>query len=398
MLSDIFDLQNPWRFDAQYEFKYFGREILADILGNLENDKIIGLVGSRQVGKSSLLYMVIDDLIKAETEKTSIFYFNLDDMKLRELFSSIPDFIQFLGKTKQRKYVFVDEVQRLEFPGLFLKEVHDLRLNIKFVYSGSSQLEMKSKMREHLVGRARQFTIHRLSLDETFEFQTPTTRKESLFHNLIYGSYPEVVANRNTKEKKLLLKDIYQSYLEKDIVDYLQIRNVDAYNKLLVLLAGQVGHLLSIQDFSRELRISRKEVETYVRMLEDTFMIKLVYPFHKNYKKEITKTPKIYFLDIGMRNFLLNRLNEDLLKDDWGRLFENFCLLQYLAKDSLGIQRVNYWRTTNQTEIDFVVENESVFEAIEVKWSQGNTPRSFKTFSQHYPNIKLRITTRHNFI
>ena len=170
MIREIFDLQNPWRFKSDYLFGLMERDILGPVLDNLENRKMLGMIGSRQVGKSSIIYLIIQFLIENEVDVNNIFYFNLDDLKLHELFDSIPDFIYFLGKAGKKKYIFIDEVQRLENPGLFLKEIYDLDLNIKIIYSGSSQLEIKSKLKEHLVGRARQFNIHRLSFKEHLHF------------------------------------------------------------------------------------------------------------------------------------------------------------------------------------------------------------------------------------
>src|SRR3972149_3387206 len=113
MISEIFLLQNPWRNNDNYSFNLKKRMIFDTIVNNLENELILGLIGSRQVGKSSILYQMIDYLIKSGTRKDNIFYFNLDDFKLHEIFSSIPEFIEFIGKGDAMKYVFIDEVQRL---------------------------------------------------------------------------------------------------------------------------------------------------------------------------------------------------------------------------------------------------------------------------------------------
>ncbi|MCD4755242.1 MAG: AAA family ATPase [Deltaproteobacteria bacterium] len=261
---------------------------------------------------------------------------NLDDLKLHELFNSIPDFIHFLGKESQKKYAFIDEVQRLENPGLFLKEIYDLNLNIKIIYSGSSQLEVKSNFKEHLVGRARQFEIHRLAFKEYLHFAHPITRKQALEDMLIYGSYPAVAMEMNKTEKKLSIKDIYQSYVEKDLVDFLRVDNVNAFNNLLVLLANQIGSLLSIDSLSKSLRISRNQTEKYISILENTFIIKRIYPYHKNYKKEITKTPKTYFMDLGLRNFVINNFNSLALRNDQGDLFYIFLFLKKTSQTVLS--------------------------------------------------------------
>ncbi|MCF8229402.1 MAG: AAA family ATPase, partial [Bacteroidales bacterium] len=203
---------------------------------------------------------------------SDIFYFTLDDLKLHSLFNNLPRFIEFLGKSEERKYVFVDEIQRLESPGLFLKEVYDLKRNIKVIYSGSSQLEIKAKTKEHLVGRTRIFTINRLTFDEYIDFAAPITRNEVLENILLYGSYPAVAKENNIVDKQLRIKDIYQAYVQKDLVDFLALKDVDVYNKLLIRIAMQTGDLLSIESIAKSLKTTRKTVEEYLSILEQTFI------------------------------------------------------------------------------------------------------------------------------
>ena len=223
MLRHIFNLQNPWRAenDRLFTFPIYSRDIEPLLVDNLKSEKIIGLIGSRQVGKSSLLYRLIQYLLKSEVSDVDIFYFNLDDINLHRIFSNIVTFTEFIGRSNKRKYIFIDEVQRLNNPGLFLKEVYDLQLPYKIIYSGSSQLELKAKLKESLVGRSRLFTIHSLSFNEMKNFCAPITNDEILSHALIYGSYPGVCIQKSEMEKKLSIKDIFQSYIEKDIVNFL---------------------------------------------------------------------------------------------------------------------------------------------------------------------------------
>lgn len=399
MIKQIFELQNRWRTTPKFFQQFKPRAILPTIVQNLENQKILGLIGSRQVGKSSLLYLLIDHLLHASVPTERIFYFNLDDLKLHELFANLPDFIHFIGGTDiPRTYVFLDEVQRLPTPGLFLKEVYDLQLPLKIIYSGSSQLEVKSKLKEYLVGRARQFEIHRLAFTEYLEFTAPMTRTQALTDMLLYGGYPGVAKESHAEEKMLCLNDVYQSYVQKDLVEFLKIEQLDAFNKLLILLANQIGALLNLDSLANQLRITRQLVEKYLLMLESTFIITRIYPFHGNYSKEIIKTPKIYFLDTGLRNYILNNFNPLLARNDVGALFENFYLLELLKTDHYGQKKISFWRTTNQTEIDFVISSGNVAEAVEVKWDKVTPPKSFQTLAKYYPKIIPRVVTKQAFL
>ena len=398
MIKEIFELQNPWRHKSNFSFDLRHREVLPYLIDNLNNKKILGLIGSRQVGKSSIIFLLIEHLIQNNVNIGSIFYFNLDDLKLQELFYQLPEFIQFIGKNENRKYIFIDEVQRLRNPGLFLKEIFDLGLNLKIIFSGSSHLEIKSKLKEHLVGSARQFNIHRLSFNEYLLFNSPITRKQALEDMLVFGSYPAVALETDKAEKKLCIKDIYQSYVEKDITEFLKVDNVQAFNRLLGLLAHQSGNLLNIDNLATALKISRNESEKYIHILEQTFILKRIYPFHQNYKREITKTPKLYFMDLGLRNYVLADFKNLTLRNDQGSLFENFFLLELLIRDHYAQNKINFWRTTNQTEIDFILTTEQGVEAIEVKWEKEKPPKSFKTIEKYYPKIKTRVVTKSDFL
>ncbi len=368
------------------------------LLENMDNELMVGLLGSRQVGKSSLLWMLIENLHKSGISAENIFYFNLDDIQLHTLFNSIPEFIQFLGENDERKYVFIDEVQRLKSPGLFLKEVYDLKRNIKIVYTGSSQLEVKAKTKEHLVGRARTIVINRLSFDEYLNFASPIAKQEALNQLLIYGSYPAVAKETSLTNKKLRIKDIFQSYVQKDLIDFINLRDVDVYNKFLIRVAMQSGELLNIHSLSKSLGLSRSKIEEYLNILEHTFICKRIYPFYKNYGKEISKTPKLFFLDLGLRNFILNNFNDLSLRTDKGSLFENFYYTEILTKDFYSMNKINFWRTTNKTEIDFIVQNDHGLNAIEVKWNDPKRPKSFDTIELLYPGIITKVITTATYL
>ncbi len=397
-MKSVFTLQNPWRFKQDFKFNYKERSIFKILSENLHNKKILGLVGSRQVGKSVLMYLLIKDLINKKTNLENIFYFNLDDLMLHKLFENPANLIEFVGKDDSIKYIFIDEIQRLVNPGLFLKELYDLNLNIKIIYSGSSQLEIKSKLKEHLVGRLRQFEIQRLSFEEYIAFRKPILKENALQDYIIFGSYPELALCTRNNERKLALNDIYKTYIEKDISEFLKIDNITAFNKLLILLSAQIGSLLNINNLADTLKISRTEIEKYISVLEGTFIIKIIYPFYNNYSKELSKMPKIYFLDLGLRNLILSNFMDLDLRNDTGHLFENFYLIQLLNEDYYGFKKVNFWRTTNQTEVDFIIKDENIFEAVEVKWNSNVKPKSFETLKKYYPNIQTRLVSKINFL
>lgn len=398
MISDIFKLQNPWQFNSDFKFNFFPRKIFSELEKNLDNEKILWIIWSRQVWKSSLIFLLIENLIKKWVKKENIFYFNLDNFLLHSLFWDTSEFLDFLWDLSEKKYIFIDEVQRLKNPWIFLKEIYDLKLNLKIVYSWSSQLEIKSKVKENLVWRVRQFEIQRLSFEEFLNFKKPITKSEAFENILNFWSYPDVVKQKSKNDKILAIRDIYQTYIQKDLVKFLQIENIEAFNKLLVLLANQIWSLLNIDHLSNTLKISRDLTKKYISILENTFVIKLVYPFFKNYKKEITKTPKIFFLDLWLRNFILNNFQEIDLRNDKWELFENFYFLELLNKDFYWLNKINYWRTTNQTEIDFILQKDWNIFALETKFSSEKNVKSFLTIEKFYPEMKNFLVNKKNFL
>jgi len=397
MPISILERQNPWWESGKLKYNLFPRSIEKELIKNLESNKIIALLGSRQVGKTSLLYLLIQHLLKS-VKPTDIYYFNLDDLSIRRMMESPNDFLNYIGADNGKKYIFFDEAQRLDNPGLFLKTIFDLKLDIKLMVSGSSQLELRSKLKEFLVGRMRIFEIQRLNFSEARTLH-PNAPPDALMENImLYGAYPEVLRQKNDQEKKLLLHDIHQLYIEKDISDFAKIENIDAFNKLLILLAAQIGCLLNVHALSKTLKISLGLVRRYLDILEGTFIVKRLTPFFKNYKKEISKTPKIYFLDLGLRNLLLNQWQPLELRTDTGALFENFIFLEMYSLDFYKKRDFHFWRTTNQTEIDFIVEEEGNLRAIETKWQKSTVPKSFATFKTYYPKGVTELVTPKIFL
>ncbi len=259
-------------------------------------------------------------------------------------------------------------------------------------------MEIKAKTKEHLVGRSRIFIINRLSFNEYLDFAAPITLQETLNNILLYGSYPAVAKENNIMGKKLRIKDIFQSYVQKDLIDFLDIKDIDKYNKFLVKAAMQAGNLLNIQSIAKELSTPRNKIEEFLNILEYTFICKRIQPFHKNYNKEIRKTPKLYFLDMGLRNFILNNFNSLDLRTDVGSLFENFVFNELLANDNYSMKKINFWRTTNKTEIDFIVQQQGQIKAIEVKWNSNRKPKSFQTIETLYPEIETMLITKENYL
>lgn len=375
--------------------KIVKRDIFDGIYKHLGKKEITIITGARQVGKTTILLYLKDKLIKMKVPESSIKIFNLDLFSDLENIKNQTDFVKYLKeelKNEKFLYVFIDEVQRLENPGIFLKGIYDLNLPVKFVVTGSSSLEIKSKMSEALTGRKKVFYVWPFSFKEYVRVKEPTLSKllkdkgisqinknkilGYFYDYAIFGGYPRVALSESNEEKIQILSEIYTSYIEKDIIGYLSVKEPLKYSKLVAILADQVGSGTNFSSISNMLGINIRTLERYIYALETTFIIKAVQPFFTNKQKEIVKMPKIYFIDIGLRNFALRNFNNFLARKDKGNLLENYVFNALMRNNNLF---VNYWRTKDKNEVDFIVKdfygNTVPFE---VKASEIKRPTVFK--------------------
>lgn len=389
----------------QYMIK---RTIYSQLLAHVDNPEITILVGSRQAGKTTLMELLKDELqirgdqtlsLNLEREEDILFFKNqlalVDKMKLN------------FGEKKG--YVFIDEIQRLENAGLFLKGIYDRKLPYKLVVTGSGSLELKEKIHESLAGRKRMFEISTLSLEEFVNYKTDYKyenklndffRIETQLSNnllkeyLLWGGYPRVVLAQKEVDKIATIGDIYDSYLEKDVKQLLGIVKGEEFTKLLMVLADQIGKVANVTEISSTLGIDRETTKKYLWLLKKTFIIDEVRPFYKNLRKELTKRSVFYFNDLGMRNYILNRLDLRNLEIDGGFLFQNLVYFRLKNIVSLEPSKINYWRTLNGAEVDFVINSGSGIWPIEVKYSslkEIKITRSMNSFIDAYHPRRFTI-------
>lgn len=415
---ELFYYQNPWHKGKLSEFLYIQRDIMPDLVRWLDDRETLVVIGPRQAGKSTLLKALIKFLLEErKIESKDIFYFNLDDVRIIKFLSAPEDFIKFIQSFSSRQaYIFIDEAQRLENPGLFLKCIYDLGLSFKLIISGSSSLELKSKIFETLTGRKIVFRLFPFSFGEFLktkpffsEFKIFKSWNDLVFQNkmylaplneyleeyVIYGGYPRVVLEQDLVKKKELLWEIYSSYVEKDIVNFLKIELPDKFNSLVKVLASQVGNLVNIHELTNTLGMNRLTIEKYISILKGTFVISKVLPFYRNIRSEISKMPKIYFNDTGLRNSAIDNFGEVSVRPDKGELLENFIYTQ--IKESGFLKNVRFWRTKTGGEVDFVAEfgKEIIgFESKFASFTKPSFPRSLSHFVKDYKPQKIIILTK----
>src|SRR3990167_11148159 len=267
---------NPWLKRPDFPIwnnHYIARFQTEKLLLSEWDELWLVLVGPRQAGKTTLAKYLSEVLIKRKRFGT-LLYLNCDLLEVRQWLIN-PLFIKEAMDEFQLKkpIILIDEVQRLENPGLLLKACADLKLNIKMIATGSSQLELKSKVQEYLTGRHLQALILPLSYQEIGDAHDS---------QLVFGCYPAVV---KSSEKTILLQQIYQDYIAKDIIEILKIGKPDVMQKLIALVAHSSGQLVNYNQLATDCLVSVATIRNYLSILESTYTILSVTPFVGNKRK-----------------------------------------------------------------------------------------------------------------
>jgi len=374
------------------------RSLFSELKVHLNKKEISFIVGPRQAGKTTLMLMLKDYL---EKKKEKTLFLNLDTEMEKEYFSSQVSLINKIKLEfgKKRGFVFIDEIQRKEEAGIFLKGIYDMNLPYKFIVSGSGSVELKEKIHESLVGRKRIFELFTLSFEEFVNFKTQykyrnkltdfflvekNKTEELLEEYLNFGGYPRIVLEDEIYEKQKLMSEIYQSYIERDISYLLKVSKTNEFINLVKIIASQIGNLTKFSELASTLGISIKTVKEYLWYLEKTFIIFRLSPYFKNIRKEITKSPIFYFYDLGLRNFASGDFGR--LKDK-GFIFQNFIfnILREKIKDTSI--RIYFWRTKDKAEVDFVMDLGKEVIPIETKYKKMTSPemtKSLRSFIEKY--------------
>jgi hypothetical protein len=294
------------------------------------------------------------------------------------------------------EYVFIDEAQNVPGIGKSLKLLVDTLPNISVFATGSASFDLRNQIGEPLTGRSRFFTLYPLALCEMEREYINAYKKLPVL--LVYGSYPQVVTEENLKEKRHLLESIRNGYLLKDILQLENVKDSLFIMNLLRLLAFQVGNDVSYNELASKLGTTVKTVQRYVELLEKAFIIFRLYGFNRNLRKEISSTPRFYFWDNGIRNVVISNFNPLELRDDTGRLWENYCISERYKKQTYveSFSNFYFWRTYDQQEIDLIEESDGRIEAFEFKWGikEAKAPRAFR---ENYQGASFTTVNRNNF-
>lgn len=356
----------------------------------LRPNKVLVLYGPRQVGKTTLLTDYL--------QRTKLKY-RLDfgeDIRIQEILES-NDFRKIKEYAQDYELLAIDEAQKIQRIGEGLKIIVDQVPGIHIIATGSSSFGLAGQVGEPLTGRKITLTLYPVAQMELRELFSPFELRERLEDFLIYGSYPEVVAETNTKEKARIITEIASSYLLKDILSLDRVKSSKILLDLLRLLAFQVGSEVSLSEIGQKLGIDYKTVARYIDLLEKNFVLFMLRGYRRNLRNEMTKKAKYYFFDTGIRNALIANFNPLELRNDTGMLWENFLMMERQKMQSYHAIPVNpyFWRTWQQKEIDLIEEREGQLFAYEFKWS--GSAREPKSFRKAYPEAEFQVVNRENY-
>jgi uncharacterized protein len=352
--------------------------------------KVLVLTGARQVGKSTL----VENLAALSGERTLLL--NADFAHVRKMLKDpdLPGLTNIIGKNR---LVIIDEVQRIENPGLFLKILADHFKKVQFIATGSSALDIADRVFEPLTGRHFLFHLYPFSLKELYPDPAPLEVEGNLPFHLIYGMYPDVCNNR--ADARTILGNLANQYLYKDVLAWKEIRKPDLLDKLLELLAWQACKEVSLHELATQLGVKTATIDSYIDVLEKSFVVFRLSSYASNARKEVSKLKKIVFWDNGIRNALTGNFDAPSNRADAGVLWENFMISErvkmnhYLQRNAQPF----FWRSLQQQEVDYVETEKKKISGYEMKYARHERKYVTKGFTNIYGNAQTMIVDDNTF-
>lgn len=416
---------------------FIQRELIQRIKLFIKRDEFISIIGPRQSGKTTFLKIIEEYLInELRVNPELIQSVTFEDRKLLMEFEADPiSFIRSFMSTpaKEKFYLMIDEFQYAQDGGQKLKLIYDTLKNIKIIITGSSSLDIKAKVGGFMVGRMLNFYLYPFNFRECLRAHNQRLERiyvennkkitdyllkgkefrikdnEDLFYKefiqeyerfSIWGGYPVIVLAKTEAERRKLLADIYNNYILKDIKTLLELVTEKNLFLLSQYLATQIGNIIVYQNLSQASGLDYRKLKRHLTTLQQTFICRQVQPFFKNRQKELSKNPKIYFMDMGFRNNLMENMNGLDKRTDAGTVIEN-CSFIRLNELCGEISRINFWRTKAGAEVDFILHTGAAEKIIpiEIKYSpfaRNKISKSLLSFIGSF-NPKTAIVLTKNY-
>jgi len=370
---------------------FISRELLELIEKKIQPNKVIVLLGARRVGKTFLLKELVSKM------KGPYLFLNGEDINVHEALreKSVENFKRLLGG---KETLIIDEAQKINDIGGILKLMVDEIPGLKVIVTGSSAFDIKNLAGEPLTGRKYTYVLYSLSERECSPLEDHINSIDRQKMRLVYGNYPELLHIPDLADKREYLNEVISSYLLKDILIYENIKNSGKIFNLLKMVAFQLGNEVSYQELGNHLGMSKNTVEKYLDLLSKVFVLVKVEGFSRNLRKEVTKSPRWYFLDNGIRNAVIANFNSIDRRDDLGQLWGNHLITERLKyQQATRMVSNNYfWRTYEQQEIDWVEEREGKLYGYEFKWKKGPS-KAPSAWTKTYQEAEFKVITQENY-
>jgi len=372
--------------------RYIQRQA-ADLITNYFIDsayhgRVLIIYGPRQIGKTTLVKKVLESQPNGA-------YFNCDLPQNQARFAY--ENSHNLAKTvADLELIILDEAQRIENIGMVLKILIDQYPDKKIIATGSSSFALSNRINEPLTGRKVVIRLYPFSYTELQTSHFFTDHQSQIEFALRFGCYPEVTLSGEEKAQQFLT-EITSSYLYRDIFTFQDLRKPAVLTRLLQLLAFQIGSEVSYHELGKQIGLDTKSVQRYIYLLEEAFVLFQLNALSRNPRKELSKKPKIYFYDLGVRNAIIQAFQPLDLRQDIGALWENYCLLERLKHHNYNQTFVNsyFWRSYTQKEVDYIEEKNGQLAAYEFKWSAKNKIAP-KQFRESYPDATFAVIHPNN--
>ncbi len=334
----------------------------------LKEYPIVTILGPRQAGKTTL----------AKNALKNYAYCNLEQPENREFAESDPKaFLKQFGS-----FVILDEIQRVpQLLSYIQVQVDENQMNGEFVLTGSHQLELNQAISQSLAGRTGILKLFPLTISELSHAQISFDRFEDyVFH----GFLPRIYDHHQRPGQAY--SNYYQTYVERDVRQLINLKNTLLFEKFIKLLAGRVGQLFNYNSLANDVGVDTKTIKNWLSILEASFIIFKLPPFFETYGKRVVKTPKYYFVDVGLLVFLLGIEKPEQISRDplVGNIFENLIVMEYLKRrlNQGKISNLYFYRDSNGFEVDLILQNGRDITAIEIKSSSTYSERQFKNLNK----------------
>ena len=368
------------------------RKLHDRIDSRIQSGKVIVIAGARRTGKTVLLKEIMKSFDGA------YLYLNGEDYTTELILQNkgIEEYKNLIGNSK---YLVIDEAQKIENIGQILKLMIDEIEGLHIIITGSSAFDLSNNTGEPLTGRKYTFQLHPVAQCELMVYENPIETESLLENRLIYGSYPEILSFSDNQQKSDYLTELINSYLLKDILTLDSIKNSAKLVNILRLLAFQVGNVVSVNELAQNVGLNKLTVERYLDLLTKVFVIYRIEGYSRNLRKEISKSPRYYFWDNGIRNTLVANFNPLVLRNDVGQLWENYVISERIKLQHYqGWLSNNYfWRTYDQQEIDWIEERDGNLFAFEMKYQKKNM-KAPGAWTSNYPGASFDVISRENYV